>query len=219
MRQADAQYLPDCYTRKLSNPDIVCSLCGTDLADPESDCPNFPSNTTGKIFDAGICMCVADTLGGNCDSLSKSTIVSSRNSCYQSGGFWAERYCTCNYGGSFTPVAIDDEVENFKNEAFFQTNFDGSIDNVAEFVRMAFILGFAAVAVISAVVGFYGMGLYSTAGEKDEQIEKGKAVLKAGIVGAAVAIFGIVLVQVVALAAGVSDSLTDATFDISNAAP
>ncbi|MBN1332118.1 hypothetical protein JW978_04585 [Candidatus Dojkabacteria bacterium] len=213
-RPSSAQNLSDCYVRKIANPDIVCSLCGTEFKEVADDC-----DADGQTYDQALCRCMNNSLIDNCDTTfegSKERIASARNLCYRDGYFWIESYCVCDRNITVGVVTgIDESAEDFKDTVFFDTNFDGSIDNLAELIRMAFILAFAAIAVISAFIGFYGMGLYSTAGENDEQVKKAQGVLKSGLIGVAVAVLGVFIIQFVAVAVGVADSVTDTSFEIS----
>ncbi|MBD3280565.1 hypothetical protein GF389_03515 [Candidatus Dojkabacteria bacterium] len=230
---ADAQNLSDCFARKVNNPDIVCSLCGTEFEEESSYCQDSDGNYYDNyFFDQALCKCInSDIQLNKCDSFdSAANIKDQRDDCYRRGEFWAEPYCACYalvYTGDlnqdptdqvvFTQVQqVDETFEEFKDSIFFDTNYDGSIDNLAELIRMGFIVAFAVIAVISAFIGFYGMGLYSTAGENDEQVQKAQSVLKNGLIGLAVAVLGIAIIQIVAVILGVADSIGDTSFDLSN---
>lgn len=231
--RVDAQVLADCYVRRTTvDADIVCTLCGTEYEEEPSFCID------GENYDYSLCKCVEPD-EDRCDGLERERIDRMRADCYAGGYFWAEPLCFCYETVVLTStlsgvtqqtteiklnkvnIEVDRDKsgsfsEDIKDTVFFDTNFDGSVDNLAELIRMAFIVAFGLIAVAAAFIGFYGMGVYSTAGEDDEKVQKAQKAFKNALIGIAVSVFGILIIQVVALMFGISGGITDFSFDISN---
>lgn len=151
-----------------------------------------------KIFDPDLeCEFYID----NCDEFNDIDRVFQdeiRQDCISDGLHqWNRATCQCEF------VDSDNPIYQLKQVLFFKTNYDGTIDNVSEFIRMGFILFFAVMAVAALFLGIYGMYLYTTAGEDDEKIQKAQKIFKNALIGLAIAVFGIVIVQVVAVFMGI----------------
>lgn len=211
-----------CYIRRLNNPDINCSLCD-DLTDEQiADLKSVTSSSsTGTGFRYDPTTCTLVSAGSTCDGLDDQIIETRASNCYQAGNFWNDSVCECiDYDtatGIVDPVQVNTTTSfmGLANRIFFRTNFDGSIDDVSELIRLAFILVFTIIAVVAFFLGIYGMYLYSTALDDDEKIQTAQKIFKNALIGIAIALMGIVLVQVVSLFLGV-DTEDLFTFNVSN---
>ncbi len=212
-RQSTAQVNLRCYQRALLDRNIDCSQCDEIPAGEYSNDITQCEDAKGWVFDVSTCTCVPPSQ--SCSGWDDGAVERAANSCYSSGGFWNDNYCVCLSNIPGATGTINQDVREISEILFFKTNFDGSVDNVSELVRLAFILFFAVIAVAALFLGIYGMYLYSTAREDEEKVKLAQKVFKNAIMGLAIAVLGIVVVQIVAIFLGV-DTQDLFTFTISN---
>lgn len=122
----------------------------------------------------------------------------------QEGTKFSNDTCTC----------IDDPFTKFLP----RTNFDGSIDDVSELVRLAFTIFFIIIAIVALFLGIYGMYVYTTAGEDAEKVQKAQKIFKNAIMGIAIAVLGILIVNVIFIFLGL-DPNDVFTFNVSETSP
>ncbi len=207
--------MSDCYISRLQDKSIVCSLCGTENRATEDDC------TSGNIYDDLTCSCIpAGTNCANVDDIEAIAEACRRNS---SDNFYNYNYCVCVDKNTWDRVTVTPATSGSNNffgdissKVFFSTNFDGSVDDLSELIRLLLIAFFMVIAIVALFLGIYGMYVYSTAGEDDEKVQKAQKIFKNAIIGLAIAVFGVVIVQVIAIVFGVSDGLFDLSFNISS---
>ncbi len=204
--------LIQCYSDRLFDNGIECILCGTDEAKSPEDCHGH------TIFDSATCTCVPD--GVDCQDKDASEFA---RACLDKdpNNFYNYNYCVCldNNGNIVSATPSDDKsdnvLSNIKSDLFFKTNFNGTVKDIPEFIRMLFIIVFMIIAIVAMFLGIYGMYVYSMAGEDDEKVQLAQKIFKNALIGLAIAVFGVLIVQLIAGLFGVSDGLFDFTFDVS----
>ncbi len=224
-----AQNFSECIRDKTVNQTgYVCSLCGDSAIDAERESNCDKRVIEGYKWDASTCSCI--NTKSSCSGISENVQKSRKVQCFANGNMWNYSSCECINSQTAMPIVMSPTVDNglgnglddttnsiigIFDRVFFKTNFDGSVDNVSELIRMAFIIIFMIIAIVAFFLGIYGMYLYSTAFDDDEKVSKAQKIFKDALIGLFIAIAGIVLVQVVAIFLGV-DSADLFTFNVSN---
>jgi len=201
-----------CYQRRITDTSIDCSRCDNiDDYDKEKDLCETAS--TSNTFDTQSCTCVST--GSSCAGRSEASIESAASTCYANGNFWNDNYCQCVLTTGTPVVTPGGSIVDDVSESFFHVNFDGSVESLSELIRLGFIVFFVVIAVAALFLGLYGMYLYTSAGEDDEKVQKAQKVFKNAFIGLAIAVFGVIIVQIVAIIVGVGEGIFDYTFDVS----
>jgi|GEM_PF-7069565 len=195
-----------CYNRKLDHEDIDCSLCDnldTDVIQDRRTSTGFNQCGADEVFDKATCTCPKKS--GDCSSFTdRDALETKAAECYNSGKFWNDNYCDCT-DDSIGVIETYDPTTAYTDRSFFSVNFDGRIEDIPEMIRFGILAVFGVIGTTAMFIGLYGMYVYSTAsGDNDEQIQKGQQILKNGLVGLAIAILGIALIQFIAFMFGVS---------------
>lgn len=199
-----------CYRRKLLNPGIECSLCGS-MPDDVIKAQEMKCNSTGGTYNQLACTCVMGP--GRCTGMSLQDIETNAESCYASGYFWDDTQCVCLNTVSGDTIDISgNNPNNVIESALFKTSFDGTMQEIPRLIRMIFIILFAVVSVIAVFAGGYGLALMSTAMEEEEKFSNGTKVLKNAVIGFLISVFGIGIVQIISVATGVSTDFFDFKF-------
>ena len=152
-----------------------------------------------KIFNPNV---DCETGADSCAGLSATDKADLKASCESSDGSFDSTTCACD---KLSPI----------EKILPRTNFDGSIDDVAELIRLAFSAFFMLIAIVAVFLGIYGMYKYTTAGEDQEKVQLAQKIFKNALMGIGIAVGGIIIVNIIFIFMGLDPSDLY-TFNISN---